>query len=147
MDRDSEHPALSLTRALERPAQTLMTVCQMVLGLGLFVTLILKLYMLVFSDHVCEPGGATLGNMIRCAAPLALIAHTLILVAGFRFAALFFSQSPARLLDPLLLALVGVVLLVLAELNLAGAPWHVALILGVLFAAVSALFAAQRFWR
>lgn len=147
METENDHPAQSLTRALARPAETLMMVCQMLLGLGLFVALVLKLYMLVFSDHVCAPGGETLGNMIRCTPPLALIAHSLILVAGFRFAALFFSSTPSRLLDPLLLAMVGVVLLLLADLSLAGTTWYLALILAVLFAAISAMVAAQKFWR
>ncbi|MCB1340133.1 MAG: hypothetical protein KDK24_03510 [Pseudooceanicola sp.] len=146
MEPDPQHPALSLTRALERPAQTLAMVAQMLVGLGLFVALVLKVYMLIFSDHVCEPDSQTLGNMIRCTPLLALIAHSLILVAGVRLAALMFSPPPVRLLGPLLPAVSGVVLLALSSLTLA-AEWQAALILGVLFAGLGALAAAQRFWR
>ena len=147
MDSDTQHPALALTRALERPAQTLAMVAQMLVGLGLFVALVLKVYMLIFSDHVCEDGSITLGNMIRCTSPLTLIAQSLILISGARFAALMFSMTPTRLLEPLLLALVGYVLLFLAGVSVSTATWYLALILAVLFAAVSALTLALRFWR
>ena len=45
-----------------------------ILGVALAIALVLKIYMLVLTDYVCEPDGATLGNLIRCTATLDLVA-------------------------------------------------------------------------
>jgi hypothetical protein len=146
MGPEDGHPAQSLIRAFERPAYTVMMVCQMLLGLGLAVALILKVYMLIFSDQVCTADSNTLGNLIRCTGTLELVAHLLILVAGFRIAALMFSATPYLLLEPLLLALTGVLLLFLSDLKIAGATWFLSLILLVIFSAMSGIFIALRIW-
>ena len=146
MDTRSQHPAQSLTTALERPAFTLMIVCQMLIGLGLAIALILKVYMLVFTNQVCLADGTTLGNMIRCAQTLELLAQFLIMVAGFRFAALMFTMTPFQLLEPLLLALTGVLLLFLSNLSIAAATWYFSLIVLVLFGSMSSIFVALRVW-
>ena len=143
MDTRSQHPAQSLTTALERPAFTLMIVCQMLIGLGLAIALILKVYMLVFTNQVCLADGTTLGNMIRCAQTLELLAQFLIMVAGFRFAALMFTMTPFQLLEPLLLALTGVLLLFLSNLSIAAATWYFSLIVLVLFGSMSSIFVAR----
>ncbi|QPC88338.1 hypothetical protein GA830_17420 [Mesorhizobium sp. NBSH29] len=146
MDTRSQHPAHILTSALERPAFTLMIVCQMLVGLGLAFALVLKVYMLIFTNQVCVADGTTLGNMIRCAQTLELMAQFLILVAGFRFAALMFTMEPYQLLGSLLLALTGVFLLFLSELSIATATWYFSLIILVLFGAISGVFIALRIW-
>lgn len=146
MDTRSQHPAQILITALERPAFTLMIVCQMLIGLGLAIALVLKVYMLVFTNQTCLADGTTLGNMIRCTQTLELLAQFLIMVAGFRFAALMFTMAPFRLLEPLLLALTGVLLLFLSDLSLAAATWYFSLIMLVLFGAMSSVFVALRVW-
>ena len=146
MDTRSQHPAEILTSALERPAFTLMIVCQMLIGLGLAIALVLKVYMLVFTNQTCLADGTTLGNMIRCVQTLELLAQFLIMVAGFRFAALMFTKTPFQLLEPLLLALTGVFLLFLSDLSLAVSTWYLSLIMLVLFGAMSSVFIALRLW-
>lgn len=146
MDTRSQHPAQILITALERPAFTLMIVCQMLIGLGLSIALVLKVYMLVFTNQVCLADGTTLGNMIRCAQTLELLAQFLIMVAGFRFAALMFTNAPFLLLEPLLLALTGVFLLFLSDLSIAASTWYFSLIMLVLFGAMSSVFVALRVW-
>jgi hypothetical protein len=146
MDPDSHSPTETLIRAFERPAMTVMTVCQMLLGLGLAAALILKIYMLIFTDQVCTADGTTLGNIIRCAAALEMLGHVLIMVAGFRTAALMFTASAHQLAEALLLALIGVLLLLLSGLTLTTAVWYAALILVVLLGAIAGLFAMLRFW-
>jgi hypothetical protein len=146
MDTRNQHPAAILVKALERPAFTLMIVCQMLVGLGLAVALVLKVYMLVFTDQVCAADGTTLGNMIRCTQTLELLAQFLIMIAGFRFAALMFTMTPFQLLQPLLLALAGVLLLFLSDLTVAQTTWYASLIMLVLFGAMSSVFAALRVW-
>ncbi|NEI03034.1 hypothetical protein [Rhizobium leguminosarum] len=146
MDAKTGHAAKTLISALERPAATLVTICQMLLGLGLAITLVLKVYMLVFTDQVCIADGATLGNIIRCTPTLSLLSNFLIVVAGFRFAGQMFTQAPHVVLEPLLLALTGVLLQYLVGANGAGETWYFFLVVLVLFGAMSAVFAALRYW-
>jgi len=146
METRSQHPAQILVTALERPAFTLMIVCQMLIGLGLAIALVLKVYMLIFTDQVCLADGNTLGNMIRCAQTVELLAQFLITIAGFRFASLMFTMEPFQLLEPLLLTLTGILLLFLSDLSLATATWYVSLIMLVLFGAISSVFVALRVW-
>ena len=60
--------------AVERPVTLIATAMSVVLGVALAIALVLKIYMLVLTDHVCETDGATLGNLIRCTATLELAA-------------------------------------------------------------------------
>lgn len=146
MDAKTGHAPKTLIHALERPAVTLVTICQMLLGLGLAITLILKIYMLVFTDQACIADGTTLADIIRCTSTLSLLSSFLIMLAGFRFAALMFTEAPHLLLQPLLLALTGVLFQYLAGLNDAAAAWYFFLVVLVLFGAMSAVFAALRYW-
>ena len=132
-------------RAFQRPAWVVMMVAQMILGLALAITLILKIYMLVFSPYVCDPAQevVTLGNMIRCTGTLEIIAHFVLAMAGFRFAAFMFLDRPRMLLGPLMLGLAGVFLLFLSGLTLADASWPVAAVIVVLFAAISFIVVGQ----
>lgn len=121
--------AQGLHSAFERPAKVVLTVCQMLLGLGLAVAIVLKVYMLVFSNHACTEDGETLGNLIRCMPILAILGHFLLALTAFRFAALLFERNVAQIYETLLLGISGVVLLLLSELTLASLTWELALVL------------------
>ena len=60
--------------AVERPVTIIATAMSIILGVALAIALVLKIYMLVLTDYVCEADGATLGNLIRCTATLELVA-------------------------------------------------------------------------
>ena len=134
---------IAFFRAFQRPAWVVMMVAQMILGLALAITLILKIYMLVFSSYVCAGDGETLGNIIRCTGTVELIAHFVLAMAGFRFAAFMFLDRPRMLLGPLMLGISGVLLLFLSGLTLADASWPVAATIVVLFASISVIVLGQ----
>ena len=134
---------IAFFRAFQRPAWVVMMVAQMILGLALAITLILKVYMLIFTAHVCTADGETLGNMIRCANTLEIVAQYVLIMAGFRFAAFMFLDRPRMLLGPLMLGLSGVLLLLLSNLSLAAATWSVAAVLVALFGMIAAVVAGQ----
>ena len=127
--------------AFVRPAWVVMMVVQMLLGLGLFVGLVLKYYMVVFSQEICTPDGETLGNMIRCTATLEMTAHFVFGVAGIRLAAALFTDDPRALIQPLMIGVLGVLLMYLSGVTLAGASWSVAVVLLALLGCFSVLFA------
>lgn len=136
---------IAFFRAFRRPAWVVMMVAQMILGLALAITVIVKIYMLVFSPYVCEPAQevATLGNMIRCTGTLEIIAHFVLAMAGFRFAAFMFHDRPRLVLGPMMLGISGVFLLFLSELSLDAASWPVAAVIVVLFTAMAGIVAGQ----
>lgn len=121
-----------------RPARIILTVCQMILGAGLAVTLILKVYMLVLTDHQCVADAATIGNGIRCSPTLEIMAYGLALSAGFELAYLLFEGGMDRAVRPLVLGLGSGFLLLVSGLAPGAADWQAALTL----TAVSASFFA-----
>ncbi len=129
--------------AFQRPAWVVMMVAQMILGLALAITVILKIYMLVLSPHVCTPDGETLGNMIRCTGTLEIVAHFVLAMAAFRFAMVMFVDRPRLLLGPLMLGMSGVLLLFVSGLTLEAASWPVAAVIVVLFATIVAIVGGQ----
>ncbi len=131
----------TLRRAFERPAQVVLTVCQMLAGLGLAIALVLKVYMLVFTDQICTADGATLGNAIRCTPMLEVLAQAIVLVAALRMAAFFFSAFSVRVIEPLALALAGALLMVVSQATGAEPAWQAALLIVALFATVAGAFA------
>lgn len=60
--------------SVERPVIIIATAMSIILGVALAIALVLKIYMLVLTDYVCDADGATLGNLIRCTATLDLVA-------------------------------------------------------------------------
>ncbi len=134
---------IAFFRAFQRPAWVVMMVAQMILGLALAITLILKIYMLVFSAHSCTPDGETLGNIIRCTDMLRIIAHFVLAMAGFRFAAFMFQDRPRQLLGALMIGIAGVFLLFLSDVSVAAASWPVAAVMVVLFMSIFGIIAAQ----
>lgn len=140
----SDAPAEDSQRLLDafaRPAWVVMMVGQMLLGLALFLSLILKYYMLVFGSEVCSADSETLGNLIRCTSTLEITAHTVLGVAGLRVAACFFADEPRALLQPSMIGVIGVLLLYLSGLSSAEASWPAAALLLALVISLSVLFA------
>lgn len=146
MENHPSRGVSALVRTFLDPAMVVVMVCQMLLGAGLAVALVLKVYMLVFTDHVCVADSAALGNAIRCTPSLMIVAHVLLLVAGLRFAVLLFAPRASQMHEALLLALVGVFLLFLSGPDLAQGSWFMPLIVLSLFAPIGCVYAAMRLW-
>ncbi|NJM82134.1 MAG: hypothetical protein HC844_06260 [Tabrizicola sp.] len=142
---DPANQRQSLHILFQRPAGVVVTVCQMLIGLGLAIALLLKAYMFIFTDHVCLADGATLGNIIRCTPVLLMLSQFLMFVAALRFAGLLFAPHLGRIFETILLSLVAVLLRVLADLTLPGAHWELALVLLALSAAIAGAALATRF--
>lgn len=128
-----------------RPARIICTICQMILGAGLAITLILKVYMMVLTDYQCAADAASLGNAIRCTPSLELAAYALALAAGFELAFLLFENTMEKAMKPLLLGLSSTFLFVLAGLSAEQANWQVALTILALTASLTGGL-AFRFW-
>lgn len=143
-----DSPVPSLHRAFERPAQVVATVARMLLGLGLAVALALKVYMAIFTDHVCLADAGTLGNAIRCTPSLAMVAQALMLASGFGAASVLFSARPHELAPPLLIAVIAVLLQLLSGLAGSPSPWQTAILMTALLAVLAGVFLAMRLpWR
>ncbi len=125
-----------------RPARILRTICQMILGAGLAITLILKVYMLVLTDHQCVAEAVSLGNAIRCTGTLEIMSYTLALAAGFELAYLLFEDSDERAVRPLLFGLSAAFLFIISDLSAAAANWQLALTIAAI---CSALFGGLAF--
>jgi len=123
----------------ERPAQIVKTVALMLLGAGLALALILKVYMFVLTDHVCEAGSQTLGNAIRCEPTLSMLSVFLAVAAGLELAYLIFVQRFQQIFGPLVLAICSAFLFVLSGMGDSEARWQTALIIAALMAAISAI--------
>lgn len=131
--------------AFARPVWVVMMVAQMVLGLVLTIGLIMKFYMLVFGTVGCTGDDPSIANLLRCTATVVLVAHFLIAMAAFRFAAVMFTDRPLALLSPLVVALVGLFLLFLSGVQIGDASWSLAAVILALLATVCAAGAAQYF--
>ncbi len=144
----------ALRRAFEAPANVVLVVCQMLAGLGLALALIVKVYMLVFTDLICTGDAATLGDMIRCTPTLTLMAQVIMLAAGLRLAACLFSDVTARLIEPLAIGLAGALLAMVAAVLQSGTPgadpatvasmWQAAILILTLLGAGTVAFAGLR---
>lgn len=132
-------PADRLLRGVRRPVRLIHMICQMILGLGLAVALILKVYMAVLTDYSCSDEVVSLGNTIRCMSTLSLLAHVLALSAGFKLASLLFEDQVRRIMAPLLLGLGAGVLSVVDGILAGGSGWREALTIFALVACLAAL--------
>ncbi len=128
-----------------RPARIIRSICQMVIGAGLAIALILKVYMIVLTDHQCVADQATIGNAIRCMPSLELAAYALALAAGFELAYLLFEDTLERAMRPLLLGLSASFLLLLSGLSLETANWQIALMIVALTVSLTGGM-AFRYW-
>jgi len=135
-----------LHRFAMRPAYLIKVICQMLLGLGIAITLIAKVYMYVLTDHQCLADAINLGNRIRCGNTLAIMAYGLALSAGFELAYRLFSDGIHAAIDPLILGVSSAFLLIVSSLELENASWQVAMLLTSLTLTVAALlFCRERF--
>ncbi len=128
-----------------RPAKIIRSICQMIIGAGLAVALVLKVYMMVLTDYQCVPEVATLGNAIRCTSSLEFAAYALALAAGFELAYLLFEDTLERVMRPLLFAISASFLLLLSGLSTETANWQIALTVLALTASLTGGL-AFRYW-
>lgn len=113
--------------AVERPALIVKSVLQMILGAGLVIALIIKVYMLVLTDLVCTGEGGSLGEAIRCADTFQIVGYVFALAAGFEGASLFFRRAGADLLQTLMLAVTATLFLALSVQMNGVADWRLSL--------------------
>ena len=130
---------IKLFAGLERPVLVLAFVARMLVGLGLIIALFLQVYMLLLTDYRCETGSTSLGNMIRCADPINLIASAIVLLAGIGLASAFFTTRRPALIETTMMVLCAVVLRFLADLDMTSASWEVATVIASLFGAMIGL--------
>ena len=128
-----------------RPAKIIRSICQMIIGAGLAIALILKVYMMVLTDHQCIADSVALGNAIRCMPALELAAYSLALAAGFELAYLLFEDTLERVMRPLLLGLSAAFLLLLSGLSIESANWQIALMIVALTVSLTGGM-AFRYW-
>ncbi|MEL7471129.1 MAG: hypothetical protein AAFN27_21935 [Pseudomonadota bacterium] len=129
-------PTARLRHEAGRPARLIRTILQIVLGVGLAIALILKVYMLVLTDHVCTTDGTSLGNVIRCTGTLHLMAYVLAISAGFELAYRLFFDVIEQTLTPIALGFAAAVLFTLGRLPGDPLGWRDAIVLVVLTGAM-----------
>ena len=132
-------PAAALQRGAERPARLVRMICQMILGAGLAVTMILKVYMAVLTDHSCVAEEATLGNSIRCVPTLMIMAYALAVSAGLDLAYRLFGNSLEQTVTPVVLAFGAILLFTLGGISENGAGWREALVVLAMTASLSGM--------
>ncbi|MEL7462419.1 MAG: hypothetical protein AAFN79_00005 [Pseudomonadota bacterium] len=128
----SEEVSDTYSRNVERPTGIVRMVLRMILGAGLIVALILKVYMMVLTDYACVEGETSLGAMIRCAGVLDMLGFTLAVAAGIEVAASLFLRSQEGVQTAIVLALASTVLLALSRDLADVAGWRSALVIGTL---------------
>ena len=132
-------PAAVLQRGAERPARLVRMICQMILGAGMAITMILKVYMAVLTDHACVADEVTLGNAIRCSPTLIIMAYALAISAGLDLAYRLFVSSLEQTVTPVVLAFGATLLFVLGGISENGAGWREALVVIAMTAALSGM--------
>lgn len=130
--------------AIERPALIVKSVLQMILGAGLVIALIIKVYMLVLTDLVCTGEGGSLGEAIRCADTFQIVGYVFALAAGFEGASLFFSRVGADMLQTLMLAVTATLFLALSVQMNGVADWRLSLAILTLAALIAGNVFGQR---
>ncbi len=146
MSNQDTSPAARLYRFAERPSYLIKVICQMILGAGIAVALIAKVYMFVLTDHQCVADSLSLGNKIRCANTLAIMAYALALSAGFELAYRMFSDGLHSAIDPLIAGISAALLLLTASLTIDKASWQIAILLTSLtLTVVALLFCREQF--
>lgn len=134
-----QNSADMLQQVAERIARVVRVVWQIILALALAITLILKVYMLVLTDHQCVGDAVTLGNTIRCTPVLELLAYVLALSAGFDLAYRLCLGPLEEVTVPIALSLGAALLFVLAGMAGQSAGWREALIVVALTASMAGL--------
>ncbi len=139
MSEPDTSPAAKLRAGAGRPADVIRTVCQLILGAGLAIALILKVYLAVLTDHVCVADAGTIGNLIRCTPTLTLMAYILALAAGIELAKQLFEENDARVLSPLVLGTTAAMFSVLSGMMTSTPGWRDALVIIALVATIAAI--------
>ena len=106
-------PTNAFFLAIERPALIIKTILQMILGAGLVIALIVKVYMLVLTDLVCTGEAASLGEAIRCTDTLQITGFVFALAAGIEGASLFFRRA-ADLVQTMMLSVAAALFITLS---------------------------------
>ncbi|MEM9640826.1 MAG: hypothetical protein AAGA19_04945 [Pseudomonadota bacterium] len=136
---------ITLFDGFERSVLVIALVARMLVGLGLAIALFLQVYMLVLTDYRCAAEGTSLGNLIRCTDPMAMIAAAITLLAGIGLTATIISPRRLELIETLMMLLCAVVINFLAGLTIATASWQIALVIFSLFAALGSLLLVRIF--
>lgn len=137
-------PSNTFFLAIERPALIIKTVLQMILGAGLVVALIVKVYMLVLTDLVCAGDAISLGNAIRCADTFQLVGYVFALAAGIEAASLFFRRAGADLVQTLLLSVAAAFFITLSVQMDGVADWRLSLAIFTLAVVIAGLVFGRR---
>ncbi|MEM7257221.1 MAG: hypothetical protein AAF404_07515 [Pseudomonadota bacterium] len=146
MNASEPTPAARLQHFFSRPSYLVKVICQMIIGIGIAIALIAKVYMIVLTDYQCMADTQTLGNKIRCGNTLAILASGLALSAGFELAYRLFSEGIQSAIDPLIISVCSAILLLISALGIENASWEVAIMLTSLTLTVAALlFCRERF--
>lgn len=140
MSTAGKSPADTFYQNAEKPARLIKVICQMIIGLGIAVALILKVYMLVFTDHQCSADLVSIGNQIRCSPTLEIMGYGLALSAGFELAFMLFTDGLNKVVEPVLLGVGATFLLVMADLRLDTVDWQLSLVILSLSTVVGGLF-------
>ena len=133
-------PTNTFLLAIERPALIVKSVLQMILGAGLVVALIVKVYMLVLTDLVCTGEGASLGEAIRCTDTLQITGYVFALAAGIEGASLFFRRAGAGLLQTLMLAVAAALFIALSGQMNGDVNWRLSLAIFTLAVLIAGIF-------
>ncbi len=146
MNEQELTPVARLYRFAARPVYLVKVICQMLLGLGLAIALIAKVYMFVLTDHQCLADSHSLGNSIRCTNTLAIMAYALALSAGFELAYRMFSDGIQGAIDPLIVGVSSAFLFIVSSLSLDKVDWQIAMLLTSLTLTIGALlYCRERF--
>ncbi|MYI70277.1 MAG: hypothetical protein F4103_16580 [Boseongicola sp. SB0673_bin_14] len=132
--------------AVERPVTIIATAMNIILGVALAIALILKIYMLVLTDYVCEADGATLGNLIRCTATLDLVAAVLAVAAALNAATVLTVPSIEYFSRALGFAAAAAFVSLMGAYVAGDYDWRMTLASTALFAIVFAAMSWRRLW-
>ncbi len=132
--------------AVERPVTIIATAMSIILGVALAIALVLKIYMLVLTDYVCEPDGATLGNLIRCTATLDIVAAFFAAAATINAATILIVPRIEHFLRALGFAAAAAFVSLMGAYAAGDYDWRMTLASSALFAIIFAAMSWRRFW-
>lgn len=132
--------------AVERPVTIIATAMSIVLGVALAIALVLKIYMLVLTDYVCEADGATLGNLIRCTAILDLVAAFFAAAATINAATILIVPRIEHFSRTLGFAAAAAFVSLMGSYAAGDYDWRMTLASTALFAIVFSAMSWRRLW-
>ena len=132
--------------AVERPVTIIATAMNIILGVALAIALVLKIYMLILTDYVCEADGATLGNLIRCTATLELVATFFAAAATINAATILIVPSIEYFSRALGFAAAAAFVSLMGAYVAGDYDWRMTLASTALFAIVFSAMSWRRLW-